>query len=541
MQISRRSFLQGAATTAAAGATVALSTAPAMADETAWAAEADYIIVGTGAAGLAAAITVYHENLGDALVLEVAPEEEMGGNSRCCGQGVFAPDSPEAAIEYQTALSLPYAIEEDTMAAWAEELCKNEEWLIDVCGAELKKEVKPEFPEMPGGEHVYLINPTAGRNTDGNGTLWLNMYYTAQDLDVPFQFDTRVVRLIKAQDGEIHGVIDEAGNCYKARKAVILACGGFEGSTEMMQANCPCGYEGTRGKGSWWNKGDGIKAAQEAGAALWHMNNFSGNYPGFRCLAADNDDAITWPNFKTHDYIFLDGYGDRYMNEDCMGIGEGLTRHGKIFRHGAYADLDLPTGGWCIFGQNAYDAASVFSASCFVGQLKKAFHMLASNDEGVEAGVIIKCDSLEEVAAATGYDLDHITATIGQYNEFCENNNDEMFHRGQDLGAHGYVVPSPGHENDVIFKKAFDLEKIEAPYYVTEIRNTVLNTQGGPKRNANGQIVNAVDGAPIPRLYGAGEMGAPYPYLYNQGGNFGEAMSSGRIAARHAATLKPWA
>ena len=68
----------------------------------------------------------------------------------------------------------------------------------------------------------------------------------------------------------------------------------------------------------------------------------------------------------------------------------------------------------------------------------------------------------------------------------------------------GYLVPSPGHENDVIYKKAFDLEKSEAPYYVTQFVNTVLNTQGGPKRNANCQIVNAVAEAPIPRLYGAG-------------------------------------
>ena len=76
----------------------------------------------------------------------------------------------------------------------------------------------------------------------------------------------------------------------------------------MMQTYCPCGYSGTRGKGSWWNKGDGILMAQQVGAKLWHMNNFSGNYPGFRTLALDNDDARTWPSFKTYDYIFPVSY-----------------------------------------------------------------------------------------------------------------------------------------------------------------------------------------------------------------------------------------
>lgn len=553
--VTRRNFLRGAglmaATTAVAGlagcagnteepADEALSSTSA-ADATDWAAEADYIIVGTGAAGLSAAVACYDEGLGDCIVLEAAPEEEMGGNSRCCGQGVFSPDSPEKAIEYQSALSLPYVMEDDIMQAWAEEICKNEEWLTNVIGAELTSENHPEFPEMPGSDHIFLVNPEAGRNTDGSGTLWLNIKDKADELGVPYEFEARAIRLVTGEGNEVHGVTTEDGRNFKARKAVILAAGGFEFNEEMMQTYCPCGFSGTRGKGSWWNRGDGILMAQAVGAKLWHMNNFSGNYPGFRTLALDDDNARTWPSFKTADYVFLDAYGDRYMNEDCMGIGEGLLRHGKIFRHGNYADLDLPTGAWCIFGQNAFDSGNLFSASSFAGQLKNAFAAFASNQEAVDAGVVVKCETLAEVAAATGYDEAKLTAVIDEYNGYVDNGFDEDFHRGSDLSAMGHIVPSPGHESDEVYKKAFPLEKIVSPYYVTEIVNTVLNSQGGPKRNANGQIVDAIDETPIPRLYGAGEMGAPYPYLYNQGGNFGEAMSSGRIAVRHAATLEPWA
>lgn len=549
-EVSRRSFLKGA-TIAAAGAAVAglagcsanADDAPAQAQDTAsnveWAAETDYVIVGTGAAGLCAAVACYDEGLGEAIVLEAAPEEEMGGNSRCCGQGVFSPDSVESALEYQSALSLPYVVEDDIMKAWATEICQNEEWLTDVVGAELTSENHPEFPEMPGSDHIMLVNPAAGRNTDGSGTLWLNIKDKADELGVRYEFEARAVELVTA-NGEVRGVTTEDGRSFKARKAVILAAGGFEFDKDMMQTFCPCGFTGTLGKGSWWNRGDGIKMAQAVGAKLWHMNNFSGNYPGFRTLAKDNDEARTWPSFKTHDYIFLDQYGDRYMNEDCMGIGEGLLRHGKIFRHGSYADLDLPTGAWCIFGQNAFDVGNLFSNSSFAGQLTEAFNAFKSNDEALAAGVVVKCETLADVAAATGYDEAKLTAVVDEYNGFVDAGFDEKFHRGSDLSAMGYLVPSPGHESDEVYKKAFELEKIEAPFYVTEIVNTVLNSQGGPKRNANGQIVSTIDETPIPRLYGAGEMGAPYPYLYNQGGNFGEAMSSGRIAVRHAATLEPW-
>ncbi len=123
-RLTRRGFLQGAAATIAAGAAVGMlgcsqKEAPQeeKQDERAWEAEADYVIVGTGAAGLSAAATCGLENLGSALILEAAPEDLRGGNSRVCGQGTFCPTSVEGAIEYQTDLNLPYVVEEDLMQA----------------------------------------------------------------------------------------------------------------------------------------------------------------------------------------------------------------------------------------------------------------------------------------------------------------------------------------------------------------------------------------------------------------------------------------
>ncbi len=62
----------------------------------------------------------------------------------------------------------------------------------------------------------------------------------------------------------------------------------------------------------------------------------------------------------------------------------------------------------------------------------------------------------------------------------------------------------------------------------------LLNTQGGPKRNSRGQILN-VWGKPIKRLYSAGELGSVWGFLYQSGGNLAECLGLGRMAGTNAA------
>jgi hypothetical protein len=66
----------------------------------------------------------------------------------------------------------------------------------------------------------------------------------------------------------------------------------------------------------------------------------------------------------------------------------------------------------------------------------------------------------------------------------------------------------------------------------------LLNTQGGPKRNSRGQILN-VWGKPIKRLYSAGEMGSIWGFLYQSGGNLAECLGPGRIVGFNAAAESP--
>ena len=68
----------------------------------------------------------------------------------------------------------------------------------------------------------------------------------------------------------------------------------------------------------------------------------------------------------------------------------------------------------------------------------------------------------------------------------------------------------------------------------------IINTQGGPRRNAQGQVVRALDGLPIPRLYAGGEFGSIWNFLYPGAANLSECIVSGLISGRNAAGETPW-
>ena len=65
----------------------------------------------------------------------------------------------------------------------------------------------------------------------------------------------------------------------KARKAVVLTCGGFENNQEMIRDYLP-GVPYCYTSGSPYNEGDGITMAMSVGADLWHMNNYAGPVDG---------------------------------------------------------------------------------------------------------------------------------------------------------------------------------------------------------------------------------------------------------------------
>ena len=131
-------------------------------------------------------------------------------------------------------------------------------------------------------------------------------------------------------------------------------------------------------------------------------------------------------------------------------------------------------------------------------------------------GWIKKAEMIEGLAEIIGLDPAVLAETIRRWNAGC------------------------AADKDAEYGRSMMLNPIEnGPFYAIEMSPSMLNTQGGPRRNEKAQIVRP-GGAPIPRLCSAGELGSIYSYLYQGTGNIGECLAFGRIAARNAVAEAVW-
>lgn len=115
-----------------------------------WDGEADVVIVGYGFAGSAAAIAA-HDAGATVLLLEKAPEQYKGGNSRVNGQILFWPNDIAKAKLYFKALAGPYMdnISDEMVDVWATEMHANRAYLEGL-GMKPVLAGGPEFPEFAG-------------------------------------------------------------------------------------------------------------------------------------------------------------------------------------------------------------------------------------------------------------------------------------------------------------------------------------------------------------------------------------------------------
>ena len=158
---------------------VALRTKPSQTGDRApvqqnWDVEADVVVVGFGAAGVAASVSA-HDLGADVVILEKAPECEHGGNTRVAGQGYLNTTSAEDAAAYLTALCGPYAVPKAMVRVWAEEMCRNNQWLEGLGG-----DPKSISIRRSGSNSRICRDPTASTNstmarpmaipTPGNGS-----------------------------------------------------------------------------------------------------------------------------------------------------------------------------------------------------------------------------------------------------------------------------------------------------------------------------------------------------------------------------------
>jgi succinate dehydrogenase/fumarate reductase flavoprotein subunit len=482
-----------------------------------WDVEADVVVVGFGAAGMAASVTA-HELGAKVVILEKAPEGEEGGNTRVAGQGYLNTSSVDSAIAYLTALCGPYTVPDAMVQVWAEEMCKNNDWLAELGGDPQEHQHPPvgiEFPDLPGADCVHKFHDGP---TYGYSYTWKLFERLVKERPIRVLYETPGRALIQHDiTKEILGVRAQRGGktiAVKARKGVVLTCGGFENNQEMIRNYLPSvPYCYT--SGSPYNEGDGITMAMAVGADLWHMNNYAGPSMALKVPEVRTSfsmQALHYSKEIPGGMIVVGPDGRRFADEKFK------TRHGKVPVNGIWLPLSTPCPMYLIVDQALFESGPLYDKHPSHGwtQIIERYEWSADNQAELAKGWIKTADSIAALARAIGLDPANLQDSVNRWNDHCTAGRDADFGRSLMMTPIG-----------------------KGPYYAVELSPSMLNTQGGPRRNERGQIVRP-DGSPIPRLYSSGELGSIYSYLYQGTGNLGECLAFGRVSGRNVAAEMPW-
>jgi succinate dehydrogenase/fumarate reductase flavoprotein subunit len=552
--LTRRRFVRSSAIGGAAGLLAGTGVGRALASDGSrpwlprkWDHEADVVVVGSGFAGSNAAIAS-HDGGAKVLMLEKAPEQFAGGNSSVSGGGLSIPSNVADAKKYYRALCFG-TVPDELCSDLSEAMVKVPEQLkkigieiapvrmsfgmpagIGSAGSSAPSAASARPPAglnlLPGAGNtrIHAIVPKDGNPRMGSGhELYLAHKRCLQNRKIGILYETPVKELIQNPvDKAILGVAAEQKGkkiFVKAKRAVVLACGGYEANYEMQ------GYFNFPGIkiypwGTPYNTGDGIKMVSEVGAPLWHMFNLEWDGP---CVKAPSEQCgvsvqagiLTIAGIPGN-YILVNKYGKRFMN-DTKSLTH--TKESLELTHFDNEKVEYPNiPFYIIFDETHRLKHPLVPRNTFSwNAVHKLVEWSPDNTAEIEKGWIIKAESIRELAAKTGIDPASLQTTVSKYNEYCKTGNDVEFRRRPET--------------------LFPL--LTPPYYAAELALTCTNTQGGPKHNGKAQTLNK-DNKPIPRLYTPGELGSFFGFLYPGGSNIPEAISFGRIAGENAAAEKPW-
>lgn len=473
-----------------------------------WDAGYDVVVIGYGGAGATASIAAAEQGA-NVLLLEKAPLGKEGGNTKVSGQIVMAPTDRDKAIEYFTAMRGGFDIQSDKIIETiVDGSMATRDWLLNHGAKEIIEYPVVEYPELPGSDGISAVIIDEKEIQTGRVYRLMqdNVIKNKDKIDV--WYESPGVELI--QDPETKTILGvkvnhkgEMVNVY-AKNGVVLATGGFENNQEMIEnyVQLPEAYS----KGAHYNTGDGIEMALKAGAKLWHMGNLAGPDANFidpeTGISAGY--SIQGPGkhgqgaLGSKSAIFVGQNGQRYTNEAFM------TNHGHVNVAGTWKMLQIPTPAFAILDENALKSGPIYAG------------WSQDNSDELAKGWITKADTLEELAEKMGIDKEGLVNQVNLYNQFVQEQFDPQFNRDAEyLNA----ISETG------------------PYYAFEMKATFTNTQGGPQRNENTEVIGMNDEV-IPHLYSAGELGSYYVDIYNGGGNVSECIFSGDIAGKNAAIVK---
>lgn len=496
----------------------------------------DVVVVGYGFAGATAAIEASDAG---ARVLLIEKMPDPGGISICAGGGVRIARDPDEAFEYLKSTNAG-TTPEDILRVFADALPTLGDYIRTLARASgatpIVRDREANYP-LPGAHTFQFIEidsvpgfnaaeayPHArARNTGPN------MFKVLEDNIHQRRIEVRLAtwgsRLITDERGAVIGIVIEnaAGTRrIKARRAVILACGGFEANHAMQRQYWQ--FNPVLTAVSVANTGDGIRMAQAVGADIWHMWHFHGSY-GFRHPDPNYPVGIRmkrlpdWtPGSEVRDvkmsWVVLSKAGRRFMNEYApytqdtghrpLDVYDPITQSFPYVP--AYVLVDEEGRKMYPLGNPVYNDRNA-----------SRYEWSQDNLKEVELGLLRKAESLSELAKLMGVGAEVLKDSLDRWNAQCATGQDDEFGR-----------------------PAITMVPIKTPpFYFGELWPIVSNTQGGPVHDARQRVLNPY-GEPIPRLFEAGELGSIWGHLYMSGGNLAECFITGRIAGCEAAAAVPW-
>ncbi|HUJ98183.1 MAG TPA: FAD-dependent tricarballylate dehydrogenase TcuA [Stellaceae bacterium] len=483
----------------------------------------DVVVVGAGNAALSAALSA-REHGASVVVLERAPEDESGGNSRFTAGAI--------RTVYNGVEDLKKLIPDLT----AEEIARTDygtytrEQFYDDLGRITQYRSDPDLAEMMiersletliwlRGKGVKFL-PAYGRQAfkvgdktrfwggltveawGGGPGLVAAEHEAARRNGIDILYGTRALSLLLDERRVLGVHVRRGGRSFDiAAKAVVLACGGFEANAEWRTRYLGPGWDLAKVRGTRFNTGDGIRMALEAGAMPW------GNWSGCHAVAWDRNapefgDLAVGDNFQKHSYPFgliVNVTGRRFVDE------------GADFRNYTYAKY-----GRVILDQPAQTAWQVFDA--------KVLHLLRE-EYRIRQVTKARADTIEELAQKLeGIDRQAFIAEIAAYNRAVR--QDIPFDPTVKDGrrTEGLAVPKSNWANTI------DTPPFEA-YQVT---CGVTFTFGGLRIDTSARVIDT-EGEPIPGLFAAGELvGGLFYFNYPGGTGLLSGAVFGRLAGNSA-------
>jgi succinate dehydrogenase/fumarate reductase flavoprotein subunit len=524
--------------------------------DSAWDAEADVAVVGASVAGFSVAVNAAELDL-ETILLERA--DRVGGTGSKAAAWAWVPnnrfmrekgmeDSREDTLAYLARFARPalYEAGHPTLGLpeWEYELFEAFydngsaalEALEEMGALELvHAEEYPNYYSHHPIDRVGLgrvVLPRLQNGEPGGGVEFTRqMEAAALARGVDIRTGHGVDGVVRNEAGEIVGVRARTADGevrVRARRGVVFCSGGFSHNEELRRL-----YLGgllLPGCSVQTNQGDLVPIAKRLGVPLLHMNAaYMSPIQLERVVARDPD---VWGIFAVpgDSIVIVNRAGQRVGNEKT-------TYNDRTMPHLVFDVGRAEYGNFLLF--------PVWDERTATGWEGSEYGFLPG--PGEDDPMVLRGDTLEELAAgldsrleslgldARGIRLEpdfaaRLRATFERFNGFARTGKDDDFGRGDaeiDRFFHGDPRDNP-YPNPTMHPISDT-----GPYYTTILAPSAIETKGGPRTNASGQILGA-DDEPVPGLYGVGNcVASPSGQAYLAGGStFGPHITFGYLAAR---------